>query len=418
MNPLSRRNFLTSATLAVSAAAKRAEAQSPTIPIIDTHIHLFDQTRPQGAPYAGNAGNTTPALPPLYRSLIPAGIVGAIEIEASPWVEDNLWVLEVEATDTIMVGYIGNLQPDKPEFTEYLGRYHKNPLFLGIRYGNLWGYDLVSQLSNPTFVNGLKMLQQADLTLDTANQNMSLLQAAVQVTNMVPGLRIVVDHLPAFIKTLNSAGMATVDPILKQLAQSPTVWVKVSELLSVDANMMPITDPAFYKPTLDYIFGTFGEDKVLFGSDWPNSIAATNLPAVLQIVQDYFYAKGTSTAEKYFWRNSVAAYKWVRREYSQPPSAAATKQTIAMVTPQNLTTSMTQVTLDASSSLSANGALTYTYSVAAGGLAAAILQSSPSTPQAIVQFVNGPGTYKLTLTVTDAGGKTSMAPITLIYKPS
>jgi predicted TIM-barrel fold metal-dependent hydrolase len=68
--------------------------------------------------------------------------------------------------------------------------------------------------------------------------------------------------------------------------------VKVSELLSVDANMMPVTDPAFYKPTLDYIFGTFGEDKVLFGSDWPNSIGATNLPAVLQIVQDYFYAKG------------------------------------------------------------------------------------------------------------------------------
>jgi hypothetical protein len=79
---------------------------------------------------------------------------------------------------------------------------------------------------------------------------------------------------------------------------------------------------------------------------------------------------------------------------------------------------MSQVTLDASSSLSANGALTYTYSVAAGGFAAAILQSSPGTPQAIVQFVNGPGTYKLTLTVTDAGGKTSMAPITLIYKPS
>jgi predicted TIM-barrel fold metal-dependent hydrolase len=247
--------------------------------------------------------------------------VGAIEIEASPWVEDNLWVLEVEATDTIMVGYIGNLQPDKPEFAEYLGRYHKNPLFLGIRYGNLWGYSLVDQISNPTFIDGLKLLQQADLTLDTANQNMDLLQAAVRVTDMVPGLRIVVDHLPAFLKPLNASGMAAVDPILRQLAQRPTVWVKVSELLSVDANGAPITDPAVYKPTLDYILATFGEDKLLFGSDWPNSIAATNLPAVLQIVQGYFFAKGTSTAEKYFWRNSVAAYKWVRREYAQPPAS-------------------------------------------------------------------------------------------------
>jgi len=48
-----------------------------------------------------------------------------------------------------MVGAIGNLQPDKPEFKEYLDRYHRNRLFLGIRYGNLWNYNLVEQVANP-----------------------------------------------------------------------------------------------------------------------------------------------------------------------------------------------------------------------------------------------------------------------------
>jgi L-fuconolactonase len=162
MHSLTRRNFLTSATVAVSAAANAVNAQTQLIPIIDTHIHLFDQTRPQGAPYTGNPENTEPALPQTYRKLAPAGIVGAIEIEASPWVEDNLWVLEVEATDPVMVGYVGNLQPEKPEFAEYLDRYHRNPLFRGIRYGNIWGYSLVGQLSNPVFIHGLKLLQQAD----------------------------------------------------------------------------------------------------------------------------------------------------------------------------------------------------------------------------------------------------------------
>jgi hypothetical protein len=34
------------------------------------------------------------ALPGRYRKLAePLGIVGAIKIEASPWVEDNLWAL-------------------------------------------------------------------------------------------------------------------------------------------------------------------------------------------------------------------------------------------------------------------------------------------------------------------------------------
>lgn len=147
MNPVSRRNFLAAATAATAVVAKTVKAQAQQIPIIDTHIHLFDQTRPQGAPYAGNPGNTEPAFPETYRAAAPPGIVGAIEVEASPWVEDNLWVLEVIAKDPIMVGTIGNLQPDKPEFQEYLERYHRNKLFLGIRYGNLWGYNLVSRFT-------------------------------------------------------------------------------------------------------------------------------------------------------------------------------------------------------------------------------------------------------------------------------
>jgi L-fuconolactonase len=57
---------------------------------------------------------------------------------------------------------------------------------------------------------------------------------------------------------------------------------------------------------------------VIFGSDWPNAAAVNNLPAIVRIAQDYFTAKGRAVAEKYFWKNSIAAYKWVRRDASQP----------------------------------------------------------------------------------------------------
>jgi predicted TIM-barrel fold metal-dependent hydrolase len=414
MMPVSRRNFIASATF-TAAAVNAVNAQTPIIPIIDTHIHLFDQTRPQGAPYFGNAGNTQPSFPSTYRTVAPAGVVGAIHIEASPWIEDNLWVLQVAAADTTMVGVVGNLQPDKPEFKEYLDRYHKNNLFRGIRYGNIWGYSLVDQLTNPVFVDGLKLVQQADLSLDTANQRPDLLQAVIRVNDMIPGLRVIIDHLPALLKTLDASGMAALDGTLRELAKRPQVYVKVSALLTV-VNNVPVTDPAVYKPILDYIFDTFGEDKLVFGSDWPNSIAATNLAPIVQIVQDYFYAKGYSTAEKFFWKNSVAAYKWVRREYAQPPSAAMQNQTLALVTPQNVTTPLSQISLDASASSSASGRLTYLYSAASGGLTPAILQT-PTSPNATVQFVMGPGLYKLMLTVKDESGKTSTAPITLTYKP-
>src|ERR1700744_3694125 len=159
-----RREFLygTAATVAATVASSRPAiaAKLDDIPIIDCHIHLFDGTRPQGAPYKG--GRAFPggvALPGMYAKIAkPLGIVGAIEIDASPWVEDNLWVLETIEPESFMVGTLGNLQPDKPEFPEYLERYAKNPLFRGIRYGNLWGYSLVKQADNPAFIEGLKLM--------------------------------------------------------------------------------------------------------------------------------------------------------------------------------------------------------------------------------------------------------------------
>jgi L-fuconolactonase len=201
---IGRRAFLRGAAAAagVAFAPGQLQAQGTTIPIIDTHIHLFDPTRPQGAPYSGPrvpGQAPIPAYPDRYRKLAaPLGSGGAIKVEASPWVEDNLWVLEVAQRDTIIVGVIGNLEPDKPEFKEYFDRYRKHPLFRGIRYGNLWGRDVAKQVENPAFIEGLKLLADADLVLDTANPRLSLLQAMVTINDKVPNLRIVIDHLPNF----------------------------------------------------------------------------------------------------------------------------------------------------------------------------------------------------------------------------
>jgi L-fuconolactonase len=36
------------------------------------------------------------------------------------------------------------------------------------------------------------------------------------------------------------------------------------------------------------------------------------------VVRTYFAAKGRAVEEKYFWKNSVKAYRWVKREPAQP----------------------------------------------------------------------------------------------------
>jgi L-fuconolactonase len=318
---VTRRAFLGGIAAATATAALPGSESSaqPAIPIIDAHIHLFDPTRPQGAPYSGPPGvPPMPALPDRYRKLAgPLGIVGAVKVEASPWIEDNLWVLEVAQRDPIVVGVIGNLEPEKPEFPEYLDRYRKNPLFRGIRCGNLWGRDLAGQVSSPAFLEGLGLLAQADLVMDTANPRMSLLEAIVRVTDKVPRLRVVIDHLPALEPPGAAAERRAYDSALGELARRPQVYVKLSAIIH-RVNDQVSTDLKTHRPRLDALMDIFGEDRVIFGSDWPNSDGVAPFDTVVGIAKDYFAAKPRRVADKYFWRNSAAAYKWVKRDPSQP----------------------------------------------------------------------------------------------------
>jgi L-fuconolactonase len=317
--PRSRRDFLSRAAATVAAAAfpRAGEGQSAAIPIIDTHIHLYDPDRPQGAPYAGPPGvPRVAAYPERYRKLaVPLGVVGAIKVEASPWIEDNLWVLEVAQTDPIIVGVVGNLEPDKPEFAEYLERYHRNPLFRGIRYGNLWGRDITKQSTNPDFLGGLKRLAAADLVLDTANPRVPLLQAMIRISDAVPRLRIVLDHLPALDPAEGERGAYVA--ALRELGKRPQIFGKLSAIIH-RMNGQVSTELGAYRARLDSLLEVFGEDRILFGSDWPNSDGVAPVDTVFALAKEYFLTQPRPVAEKYFWRNSVAAYKWVRRDASQP----------------------------------------------------------------------------------------------------
>ncbi|HUO91362.1 MAG TPA: amidohydrolase family protein [Rhizomicrobium sp.] len=315
-----RRRFCAGAALLAAGRAARADELS--IPVIDTHVHLFDATRPQGAPYGGPADYVSHVAKPAdYRArAVPLGIVGAIAVEASPWSEDNLWLLETAATDPIIVGVIGNLKPEAPDFAATLDRYRKIPLFRGIRYGNLWGYDIAGQAASPDFIAGLKHLADQGLVLDTANPRIELLEALIRVHDRLPDLSIVIDHLPALDPAPDI--QARYDAVLSEMRGRSSIVVKLSEIYH-RRNGQVVRDPVAMRARLDQLMDVFGEDRVLFGSDWPNSVGTATLEEIVGFVKSYFATKPRRVAEKYFWMNSARIYQWARRDAGQPDPAGA-----------------------------------------------------------------------------------------------
>jgi predicted TIM-barrel fold metal-dependent hydrolase len=310
---VNRREFLTGlAALPLVAKA----AQAAPVPIIDSHIHLFDRRRPQGVPWPPK-NDPVPgesALPPRYREVIkPFGVVGAIVEEASPWLEDNQWVLDQLATDSIFVGTVGFLDPGKPDFGKNLERFHKNKLYLGIRYRNIEGRNIGEGIQKPEFVADLKRLADAGLSLDLTDAP----DVMVRVTDKVPSLRLIIPHLPNARLPQEPAARDAYMAGLRELGKRPHVYIKLSEVIKRVDGKVP-TDAKFYREWLDQLWNIFGENRVIFGSDWPNSEHVGQYSEVMTVAQAYVNGKGSAAVEKVFWRNSVAAYRWVKRAATQP----------------------------------------------------------------------------------------------------
>ena len=74
------------------------------------------------------------------------------------------------------------------------------------------------------------------------------------------------------------------------------------------------TEVDHYAPYLDLLWDAFGEDRLIFGSDWPVSDRSGRTYAdVLQLAKDFVSSKPDSAWDKVFCENSRRAYKWTDR---------------------------------------------------------------------------------------------------------
>ena len=323
-----RRQFLhvaTATTMAVPLLGNSHLAAAPfDQPVIDTHTHFYDPRRPQGVPFPSSRDSLLyrPVLPGEWQRLVqPLGVTGTVVVEASPWPEDNQWLLDLAANQQNLpgmqgiVGVVGNLPVGTAEFAELLNRFAANPLFRGIRVN---GSKLMAGLEQPDYRRDLGRLADRGLALDV-NHGTSF-AAATAAAAAIPTLRIVVDHMGGGRITGGKPAAEWVEQV-EAAAARPNVFLKVSALIESafysqpepaagSERTAPPIDPDFYRPWMKQVWQAFGKQRLLFGSNWPVSLRAGSYADVLAVIRPLVAEYGPE-AERWFFADAAqAAYQW------------------------------------------------------------------------------------------------------------
>lgn len=279
--------------------------------IIDCHTHFYDPSRTHGVPWP-------PKDSTLYRTVLPKDlraqamhrpVTGTVIVEASEWIEDNQWLLDLGSSDPFIVGIVGRLDPTSGVFAQQLKRFAANPLYRGIR---IWD-DRVKVLLQRNELDSFRLMAQMGIAADLNGgpETVSLVDSLAQ---RVPDLKIVLNHI-------GNVAITSAPPpepwkvAIRSAAKHPNVYCKISALVegaARDGRKAP-DDLDFYRPTLDVVWEAFGEDKVIYGSNWPVCEFAADYKTVQRLSMDYVGEKSPAALNKFCAVNAWKAYAWISR---------------------------------------------------------------------------------------------------------
>ena len=280
------------------------EESTDRLEIIDTHIHLYDTNRWQGVDWPPDTDKVLyrPVLTEHFDELADReGIASTVIVEASSRVNDNQWMLDlVKDNPERYLALVGNLPIGTDEFSGLLERFSKDSRFVGLRMRDRPGGDA---FFTDAVWRDLGLLAKKGLTLDVLIHNFTI-DEVTEVAKRLPELKIMINHLGGLV--------ITHDPLtpewkqsIKRAAAQPNVHCKVSGIFQRSGVKPPPKKQSFYAPVFKVVYEAFGEDRVVYGSNWPVTDRGGSYSEQLKIIQSYF---DPDIQRKLFRENAVRFY--------------------------------------------------------------------------------------------------------------
>jgi len=279
------------------------------VEILDTHTHFYDPTRPQGVPWPGKQDSSLyrKVLPEDYKKIArPLGVIGTIIIEASPWVEDNQWLLDLAKDDAFIPAIIGNLNPLEEKYPEHLRRFAKQTKFRGFRIND---NHLKKVLEDEKGVQNLQLLSDLGLRLEV-NGGPPLLMTVDKTAQKFPKLKIMVNHAANMPNDGKEPQKLWVDG-MNLASRNENVYCKISSLTGsarsggFKGEYVPLD---YCRGVMEVLWSSFGSKRLVVGSDWPVGEKGASLKNIFDLPRDFLKTKPPEEQANVFIGNAKDFY--------------------------------------------------------------------------------------------------------------
>jgi L-fuconolactonase len=275
--------------------------------MIDTHTHFYDPSRPEGVPWPPRDNDLLyrTVLPADWRALArPTGVTGTVVVEASPWPADNHWLLALADAHDDILGVVGNVRPGASAFAATVAQLAAHPSFCGIRWG---GACFRAADRRDEVAAAAAVVAGHRLTLDVLG-GVDCFAGVAALAAALPELSIVVNHVGS-VCIDSAAPDADWAAGVVQLAAAPNINMKVSGMMELCTTRPAPAAPACYQPTIDALWSAFGEDRLLFGSNWPVCEVAGDYATAVAVTRACIEPFGAAARDKVFNDNARAVYR-------------------------------------------------------------------------------------------------------------
>ena len=270
--------------------------------ILDTHHHLWDLSLrsydwiselPENESIKINRNFLIHDLDVLADE---NNVTGTICVQAHQSEEEALWLLEIAKNSNLIKGVVCWVDLKNSNIGFSLDKYQTYDKFCGIRH--VW-HDEKNEdwIMDPKVIKGLKTLSERQINFDFLVRP-NHLKYIFEVYEKIPKLNGVIDHIAK--------------PKIKENIFEP--WAEnISELSKIDSlnckisgmveEMNESQEISILKNYTDHVIESFGNDKVMYGSNWPVCLTKKSYSDVLEIAksisnnlepEEFFYTNGKS----------------------------------------------------------------------------------------------------------------------------